>query len=77
MPRFERVTTRRGRSAVPRTLMEGFERHGVRILQAWGMTETSPLCTVGTLRTQHDDMSEDERAEQVAAVSQQVRDRVE
>ena len=35
-----------GGSAVPRSLMEGFERHGVRILQGWGMTETSPLVTV-------------------------------
>jgi fatty-acyl-CoA synthase len=35
-----------GGSAVPRALMEGFERHGVRILQGWGMTETSPLVTV-------------------------------
>jgi fatty-acyl-CoA synthase len=35
-----------GGSAVPRSLMEGFERHGVRILQGWGMTETSPLMTV-------------------------------
>ena len=35
-----------GGSAVPRTLMEGFERHGVRILQAWGMTETSPMVTI-------------------------------
>ncbi len=35
-----------GGAAVPRGLMEGFERHGVRLLQAWGMTETSPLCTV-------------------------------
>ncbi|MEA2393172.1 MAG: hypothetical protein QOJ82_1063 [Solirubrobacteraceae bacterium] len=35
-----------GGAAVPRKLMEGFERHGVRVLQAWGMTETSPVCTV-------------------------------
>jgi fatty-acyl-CoA synthase len=35
-----------GGSAVPLKLMEGFERHGVRILQAWGMTETSPILTV-------------------------------
>jgi len=35
-----------GGAAVPRGLMEGYERHGVRILQAWGMTETSPICTV-------------------------------
>jgi fatty-acyl-CoA synthase len=33
-----------GGAAVPRALMEGFqERHGVRIIQAWGMTEMSPL----------------------------------
>ena len=36
-----------GGSAVPRSLMEKFEeRYGVRIVQAWGMTETSPLGTV-------------------------------
>ncbi|HEU4387802.1 MAG TPA: long-chain fatty acid--CoA ligase [Blastocatellia bacterium] len=36
-----------GGSAVPRTLMERFQqRFGVRILQAWGMTETSPLAAV-------------------------------
>jgi fatty-acyl-CoA synthase len=36
-----------GGSAVPRSLMERFqERHGVRIVQAWGMTETSPLAAV-------------------------------
>jgi len=37
-----------GGAAVPRSLMEKFqERFGVRILQGWGMTETSPLCAVG------------------------------
>jgi fatty-acyl-CoA synthase len=36
-----------GGSAVPRSLMERFEeRYGVRIIQAWGMTETSPLAAV-------------------------------
>lgn len=36
-----------GGSAVPRSLMEQFqERHGVRIVQAWGMTETSPIGAV-------------------------------
>jgi fatty-acyl-CoA synthase len=36
-----------GGSAVPISLMQAFEeRHGVRILQAWGMTETSPLGSV-------------------------------
>jgi fatty-acyl-CoA synthase len=37
-----------GGSAVPRKLIEDFERnHGVRIIQAWGMTETSPLGAMG------------------------------
>jgi fatty-acyl-CoA synthase len=35
-----------GGSAVPRQLMKDFEeRHGVRIFQGWGMTETSPVVT--------------------------------
>ena len=33
-----------GGSAVPRALMEAFQnRHGIQIVQGWGMTETSPL----------------------------------
>jgi fatty-acyl-CoA synthase len=36
-----------GGAAVPEALMRGFqERHGIRIIQAWGMTETSPLGAV-------------------------------
>ncbi|MFC6086824.1 long-chain fatty acid--CoA ligase [Sphaerisporangium aureirubrum] len=35
-----------GGSAVPESLMRGFEELGVHIVQAWGMTETSPLATV-------------------------------
>ena len=36
-----------GGSAVPLSLMQAFEeRHGVPIVQAWGMTETSPLGSV-------------------------------
>ena len=36
-----------GGSAVPLSLMQQFEeRHGVRILQAWGMTEMSPVGSV-------------------------------
>lgn len=37
-----------GGSAVPRSLIEGFRStFGVDVLQAWGMTETSPLAAVG------------------------------
>ncbi|GAA3162974.1 long-chain fatty acid--CoA ligase [Streptomyces ramulosus] len=36
-----------GGSACPPALMRGFEeRHGIRVVHAWGMTETSPLGTV-------------------------------
>jgi fatty-acyl-CoA synthase len=36
-----------GGSAVPRSLMERFQaKFGVRIIQAWGMTETSPLAAL-------------------------------
>ncbi|HYR64370.1 MAG TPA: long-chain fatty acid--CoA ligase [Actinomycetota bacterium] len=36
-----------GGSAVPPSLMERFQqRHGVRIIQAWGMTETSPVAAI-------------------------------
>ena len=36
-----------GGAAVPESLMRAFqERHGVRIVQAWGMTETSPLASI-------------------------------
>jgi fatty-acyl-CoA synthase len=36
-----------GGSAVPRALMERFEeRHAMRIIQGWGMTETSPLAAL-------------------------------
>ena len=35
-----------GGSAASRALMEGFDRHGVSVVQAWGMTETNPLGAV-------------------------------
>jgi fatty-acyl-CoA synthase len=44
-----------GGSAVPRSLLEGFDRHGLTIIQAWGMTETSPLGTVARLPIELDD----------------------
>jgi fatty-acyl-CoA synthase len=57
-----------GGSAVPRQLMRDFqERHDVRIFQAWGMTETSPVATYARPRErdrEHDDAYWDERARQ-------------
>lgn len=38
-----------GGSAVPRAMAEGFKKkYGVRVLQIWGMTETTPLGVVAT-----------------------------
>jgi fatty-acyl-CoA synthase len=55
-----------GGSAVPRQLMKDFEeRHSVRIFQAWGMTETSPVATFSRpLEGEHDDAYWDQRAKQ-------------
>jgi fatty-acyl-CoA synthase len=40
-----------GGSAAPPSLIDGFQkRHGLEVLHAWGMTETSPLGTIGRLR---------------------------
>ncbi|EUA31589.1 AMP-binding enzyme family protein [Mycobacterium intracellulare] len=39
-----------GGSAVPRSLMSAFDELGIRIVQAWGMTETSPLASVALPR---------------------------
>jgi fatty-acyl-CoA synthase len=44
-----------GGSAVPRSILEGFDRHGLTIIQAWGMTETSPLGSVARLPVDLDD----------------------
>jgi fatty-acyl-CoA synthase len=40
-----------GGSAVPESLLARFDALGVRVIQAWGMTETSPLATVSHPRS--------------------------
>lgn len=51
-----------GGAAVPRYLIEAFEkRHGLTLLQGWGMTETSPVCALGHLKSHLRDLPEDER----------------
>jgi fatty-acyl-CoA synthase len=42
-----------GGSAVPPSLIEAFERHGIDMVQGWGMTEMSPLGTVAALKAKH------------------------
>jgi fatty-acyl-CoA synthase len=51
-----------GGSAVPEAVIRAFEqRHALRIVQAWGMTETSPLGSMVSLRPDLDDLEADER----------------
>jgi len=38
-------------SAVTRSLMEGMDKVGLRVLHAWGMTETSPIGSMGVVRS--------------------------
>jgi fatty-acyl-CoA synthase len=53
-----------GGSAVPRSLSETYrEKVGIPILQAWGMTETSPIASVGVERAEFASASEDEKAD--------------
>jgi len=47
-----------GGSAAPRSMIEEFQdRHGAEVVHAWGMTETSPLGTVGSLKRKHHELS--------------------
>ncbi|HEY1338643.1 MAG TPA: AMP-binding protein, partial [Bryobacteraceae bacterium] len=39
-----------GGSAVPESMIRAFDRHGVELVQAWGMTEMSPIGTVCSLK---------------------------
>ena len=53
-----------GGSAVPKSLSEGFrEQVGLPILQAWGMTETSPIASVCHLDADQESLSIDEKAD--------------
>lgn len=40
-----------GGSATPEALMRGFDELGIRIIPAWGMTETSPLGTIASVKS--------------------------
>lgn len=50
-----------GGSAVPKALIEALAHNGVNIVQAWGMTETSPLASLSNLRKHHEDLPEEEK----------------
>jgi len=55
-----------GGAAVPDALIRAFARHGVWLLQAWGMTETSPVATFSYLRGELKDAGDEERYRRAA-----------
>ena len=55
-----------GGAAVPEALIRAFDRHGIWLLQGWGMTETSPLCTVSYPKSELKDAPLDERYRRAA-----------
>ena len=49
-----------GGSAVPRSMIEAFEKTGVMVCHAWGMTEMSPIGTHGILSAHHEETMDQE-----------------
>ena len=52
-----------GGSAVPRSMIEGYQRHDLFIVQGWGMTETSPLASTSFVPPELDDATPEEQFE--------------
>lgn len=50
-----------GGSAVPQSLIEALQRKNLNLVQAWGMTETSPLGSVSKLRSDQLDLPIEEQ----------------
>ena len=55
-----------GGAAVPESLVRAFDKHGIWIMQGWGMTETSPIATISYPRAELKDASPDERYRRAA-----------
>ncbi|HEY9239403.1 MAG TPA: long-chain-fatty-acid--CoA ligase [Burkholderiaceae bacterium] len=55
-----------GGAAVPEALIRAFAKHGVWILQGWGMTETSPIATISYLRNELKDAGDEVRYQRAA-----------
>jgi fatty-acyl-CoA synthase len=59
MPPISRALT--GGSAMPRAIVERLMQEGIRIAQAWGMTETSPIATIAFEPADFDELPFDEQ----------------
>lgn len=49
-----------GGSAAPREIIRKFDEMGIQAIQAWGMTETSPVATICNLLPKHAELSKSE-----------------
>lgn len=56
---FSRIMV--GGSAAPRSMIQRLQKGGAQVVQAWGMTETSPVASVCNFLPQHQDLSEEEK----------------
>ena len=54
-----------GGSAAPRAMIQWFTARGIRVGHAWGMTEMSPLGTVGAATGDWDELTEEQRLDQM------------
>src|SRR5262249_53067468 len=51
-----------GGAAVPESMIRSFaQRHGIKMLQGWGMTETSPVASIAQLTGELEQHAEDDR----------------
>jgi fatty-acyl-CoA synthase len=50
-----------GGAAIPESLFRVFDSFDMKIIQAWGMTETSPLASIGLPKNNMTELSEDEQ----------------
>ncbi len=64
LPKLRAATI--GGSAAPRFMIERLMKNGTRVQHAWGMTETSPIGTVGGPTQDWDQLSFDERVAKTA-----------
>jgi len=55
-----------GGAAVPEALIREFDKHGIWIMQGWGMTETSPVCTISYPKAELRDAPLEERYRRAA-----------
>ncbi len=64
LPKLNAATI--GGSAAPKSMIERLMKNGTRVQHAWGMTETSPIGTVGGPTSDWDDLSFEQKVDKTA-----------